>query len=113
MAKKDEGNGIVDLFEGIGLLILCSIIFFSPGIALASIIDYIIPLTTILIWLIVILFTVILIAIPYYFTNNNRLLLLHFTISGSIFIILVIYTLIDDSNMFYLTLKRMYPAFML
>jgi hypothetical protein len=110
MAKKDEGNGIYDLFV---VVILCSIIFFSPGIVLASLIDHILPLTTILIWLIVILFTVILIAIPYYFTNNNRLLLLHFTISGSIFIILVIYTLIDDSNMFYLTLKRMYPAFML
>ena len=113
MAKRNDRKGNGDWSGTISISILCSIIVFSPGIVLASIIDHFISLTISLIWIIVALSTFLLIAIPFYFTNYNNLLFRHFVISGIIFIILVIYTIVDGSNMFYLTLKKMYPVFMI
>ncbi|MCZ2355365.1 MAG: hypothetical protein LC115_01545 [Bacteroidia bacterium] len=110
MAKKKEENSAAKVFLilFIALCVIVSIIAFSPGIVIASLIDQVKPLTIGSLWGTT-LITTLVILIALYFTNNNAWKTRYLYISIAVFIIGVIYTLFDNTNIIYATVKKMYP----
>lgn len=83
-------------------------ITFAPGIVVASLVDHFKPLTIGPLWGTT-LTTTLVMLIVLYFIKSDGSFMRYFLISGAVFVIGLIYTLFDDTNIIYATVKKMYP----
>jgi hypothetical protein len=106
--KKEGGSGGLLFILLIALGVIFSIMTFAPGIVVASLVDQVKPLTIGPLWGTT-LTTTLAILIVIYFINKDGWLMRYFFISVAVFIVGLIYTLFDDTNIIYATVKKMYP----
>lgn len=106
--KKEGGSGGLLFIFLIALGVIFSIMTFAPGIVVASLVDQVKPLTIGPLWGTT-LTTTLVILIVIYFINKDGWLMRYFFISVAVFIVGLIYTLFDDTNIIYATVKKMYP----
>ncbi len=106
--KKEGGSGGILLLLLIALSVIFSMMTFAPGIVVASLVDQIKPLTIGPLWGTT-LTTTLVMLIVLYFINNDGWVMRYFLISCAVFVIGLIYTLFDDTNIIYATVKKMYP----
>lgn len=109
MAKQKKGDGgSLILIILLAVVVIFSMITFAPGIVIASLVDQIKPLTIGPLWGTTLTATLVLVVVLY-FKKSDGAFLLYFLIAGAVFVIGLIYTLFDDTNIIYATVKKMYP----
>lgn len=106
--KKEGGSGGLLLIFLIALGVIFSMMTFAPGIVVASLVDQVKPLTIGPLWGTTLTTTLVLFAVLF-FIKSDGWLMRYFFISVAVFVIGLIYTLFDDTNIIYATVKKMYP----
>ncbi|MFN4855080.1 MAG: hypothetical protein ACK5JC_11740 [Bacteroidota bacterium] len=106
--KKESGSGGLLVIFLLAIGVIFSMITFAPGIVVASLVDQVKPLTIGPLWGTTLTTTLVILAVLY-FNKSEGAFMRYFLISCAVFVIGLIYTLFDDTNIIYTTVKRMYP----
>ena len=106
--KGCTGDILLIIFAVIAITF--SMIVLAPGIVITSVVDTFKPLTIGPLWGTTLTVSLALLLFLY-FTKKDGYIIRYFFISFCVFIVGLIYTLFDDTNIIFLTAKKMYPFF--